>query len=414
MRAKNVVRALFNRGFCTLFLCYALACTCFAFVNVGMLLHATEDYGMDAVIVGSIIGIVSIVGLAMRPISAVVVDRINKKKILIFAFSLEALATLGFAFSGEYWMMYSLQILRGVAWGLISCAGAVSLVNLVGRDNLGVALGVYALGMVVGSSVAAAVVAPLGDAIGFSHAFVIAGCLSVVSALVALTLPLGKESVDINSSLVSVLGRIGSEIKTIRLKDLFSIECTPIMGISFAFQLCSTALGATYLVAFGRIDLGIANVGFAATVYNVIMYLSRPIYGRIMDIKGARWCVIPAFGGFACANLLVFFSTDMIGLYAAAAVYGLFAGGHSIAPRTMAIRRLGEGREAVASSTAGIGNDVGMFFGSMFVPAIATCFSGAYRNAYLVIALIACVGLIYALGYIYLYLKRHPDNRMGW
>ena len=72
---SNVIRkALLNRSFLTLFACYVLACTCFAFVNVGMLLHATEDFGMNAVIIGSVLGLVSIIGLFMRPVSAILVD----------------------------------------------------------------------------------------------------------------------------------------------------------------------------------------------------------------------------------------------------------------------------------------------------------------------------------------------------
>lgn len=76
---KQGIWLLLNRGFITLFCCYSLACTCFAFVNVGLLIHATEDYGMEAVVIGSVIGMVSIIGLMMRPVSAVVVDRFNRK-----------------------------------------------------------------------------------------------------------------------------------------------------------------------------------------------------------------------------------------------------------------------------------------------------------------------------------------------
>ena len=78
----TIKKVLFNRGFLTLFTCYSLACTCFAFVNVGLLLHTTEDFGMDAVIVGSVIGAVSLIGLCMRPISAVVVDKVNRSMCL--------------------------------------------------------------------------------------------------------------------------------------------------------------------------------------------------------------------------------------------------------------------------------------------------------------------------------------------
>lgn len=411
---SNVIRkALLNRSFLTLFACYVLACTCFAFVNVGMLLHATEDFGMNAVIIGSVLGLVSIIGLFMRPVSAILVDALNRKRILVFAFALEALATFGFAYADQYYLMYALQCMRGIAWGLINCAGVVVLVQIVGREDFGMASGIYALGMVIGSSIASAVVATLGDMIGFTATFNMASCMTALAALLAMTLPI-KGTTAPKDEQAPQQESIMDKIKAIRFRDAFSIECAPIMGISFAFQLSTTALGATFLVAYGRIDLGIANVGIAATLYNVIMYVTRPVYGRIMDKYGARWCIIPTFIGFIAANIIAANSSDMTGLLIAAVVYGLCSGGNAIAPRAMAIRRLGPGREAVAASTAGIGNDLGMFLGNVLVPAVAVASGRFYRNAYLVIALIACIGLAYSLLYTRLYIKKHPDNSMQW
>lgn len=413
----TIRKVLFNRGFLTLFICYSLACTCFAFVNVGLLLHTTEDFGMDAVIVGSVIGAVSLIGLCMRPISAVVVDRVNRKHVLVFAFALEALSTFGFAYADQYYLLYLLQIMRGIAWGLISCAGVVLIVDIVGREDIGMASGIYALGMVIGSSIAASVVASLGDAIGFVITFIIASMLTTAAALLAATLPFKHKIIappPAQAEKTAFLAELARQIKSIRPSNFFSLECAPILGISFVFQLCATALGATFLVAYGRVDLSIANVGIAATTYNVIMYFSRPIYGRIMDKYGARWCIIPTFVGFIAANFIAYSSSDVTGLLIAAVVYGLCSGGYSIAPRVLAIRRLGPQKEAVASSTSGIGNDIGMFLGNILVPAIAASFGGFYKNAYLVMALIAVAGLAYCSIYILIYKKHHPDNSIHW
>ena len=78
-RPDKITKVLFSRGFITIFIAYSLACLSFAGVSVGLLVHATEDFGMDAVIVGSIIGTISIIGLIMRPFSAVIVDKFNRK-----------------------------------------------------------------------------------------------------------------------------------------------------------------------------------------------------------------------------------------------------------------------------------------------------------------------------------------------
>lgn len=411
-RPDKITKVLFSRGFITIFIAYSLACLSFAGVSVGLLVHATEDFGMDAVIVGSIIGTISIIGLIMRPFSAVIVDKFNRKGCLITAYALLAVSTVGFTFASTYEAMYASQIIRGISWGLVNCAGYVLLADVCGRNNLGISNGFYALGMVVGQSIASAVVVTLGDTIGYTLTFSIAVCMAVLAVLVILTLPYKRFKVEepADKKEISII----AHIKQLRLKDVFAVECAPIMGLGFVFQICVTALGATYLVAFGRIDLNIANIGIAATIYNVIMYFTRPMYGRLMDTKGARWCVIPAFIALIVANALVATANDITMVYVAAAIYGLGAGGYTIAPRTMAMRRLEKGREAVASSTVGIGNDIGMTLGSILVPAIATMAGGFYRDAYWALAGIALIGLCYCMIYVYLYLKRHPENKMRW
>ena len=408
----SVWKVVLSRGFLTLFIGYSFACLSFAGVSVGLLVHATEDYGMDAIIVGSIIGTIALIGLIMRPFSAVIVDKFNRKGVLVTAYALLAVSTVGFTYASTYEMMYASQIIRGVSWGLVNCAGYVLLADVCGRANLGVANGFYALGMVVGQSIASAVAVSLGDAIGYEKTFLLAVGMAVIAVLVILTLPYKKLKGEDAAPKKDV--SIIAHIKGLRLKDIIAKECVPIMGIGFVFQLCVTALGATYLVKYGRVDLDIVNVGIAATIYNVIMYVSRPVYGRIMDTKGARWCVIPAFVALCLANACAAMATDMTMLYVAAVIYGVGAGGYTIAPRTMAMWRIEKGREAVAASTVGIGNDVGMMLGSVLVPAIAAAAGGFYRNAYWVLAVFAIAGLVYCLVYVYLYLKRNPDNKMRW
>lgn len=408
----KITKVIFSRGFLTIFIAYSLACLSFAGVSVGILVHATEDFGMDRIVVGSIIGTIAIIGLIMRPFSAVIVDKFNRKSVLITAYVLLAVSTVGFTFASTYAAMYASQIIRGVSWGLVNCAGYVLLADVCGRNNLGISNGFYALGMVVGQSIASACVVSLGDSIGYTATFGLAVIMAVLAVIVILTLPYKKfkGEEDPNAPKVSII----AHIKGLRLKDVFAIEAAPIMGLGFVFQICVTALGATFLVAYGRSDLSIANVGIGATLYNVIMYFSRPFYGRLMDTKGARWCVIPAFIGLIGANAVAAMATDINMLYVAAIIYGLGAGGYTIAPRTMAMRLLAKGREAVASSTVGIGNDVGMILGNLLVPAIATMAGGLYRDAYWAMAAIAVAGLVYCLVYVFIYIKRHPENSMRW
>lgn len=149
------------------------------------------------------------------------------------------------------------------------------------------------------------------------------------------------------------------------------------------------------------------------TVHNVIMYFSRPVFGRIIDKKGARWGLIPGFFAVAVANLVTAASTDMWGLLLASIIYGI-GGGGLIGSRTMAIKGAPDDRIGVAGNTYLMGSDIGQTLGPIVFTGIAALVGGMYRPAYIILGVVPLVGFVIWMIFIKVLLKRHPKNEMGW
>ena len=404
---QSVFKVLLNRGFLTLFIGFCCMSIGYSFVATGIMVHATEDFGLDQVVVGSIISTLSLIVMITRPFAAIISDKFNRKKILVLGLALMAIATIGFAFANNYVELYACQIIKGVAFALCMCVSGVMVADIVGREEFGVATGVFMLGPVVGTSVASAVVVSLGDAIGYTYTFLIGGAVVLLGIALVLTLPYVHKKNEDKKTFIE-------HVKAIRLGDFFAVECVPIAIMSMIIQILVVGTGVTYLLMFGRVDLDIANVGIVGTISAIIMYFSRPILGRIMDKFGARWCAIPTFVGFIITSILYATSQDMTGLIIGAIVFGTISGGYGVVGRTMSLRRSKPGHEAAGTQTNGIGSDIGMVIAGTLVPAIAVAFGGSYRPVYYCMAILAVIGLIYVIVYSVIYLKRNPENKMNW
>ena len=83
----------------TVFIGNILVCISFNIINAGLVVHFTEDYGMNAAIVGTVVSLFSFLSLIMKPISSPIIDRFDRKKLLILAYVILAAGTIGMAFA---------------------------------------------------------------------------------------------------------------------------------------------------------------------------------------------------------------------------------------------------------------------------------------------------------------------------
>lgn len=404
--SKNIVQVIFSKNFLILIVSYLFACLAFSSVGSEFVTYGTDELGMEAVVVGSIAGMVSMIGLVMRPITAIIVDKFNRKKMLAVGYGLLTLSSVMLIFTRSVGGLYAAQIVRGAAWALQNCAGFIMVGEVVDKDDLGMAMSVYSMAQVIASSFSAVLILGIANSLGFSASFVATSIFTAISLILTLMLPYQSKVKE---------GQAGflQSLKTIRLGNLFSIECLPILVISFAFQFVSIMMGASWVVKFAKSELSILNAGLFATVANLIMYVTKPYFGRVMDKYGARWCVYASGLGYGAACLVMARSTSMTGLILAAVLYGVLCGGNAMAGRTMAMKRMPVDKQAVASSTVGIGNDIGMTVANILIPVWAGMFGG-YRGVYNIMAVISVAVIVYGALYGRFYVKKHPDNEMKW
>ncbi len=406
-KKKNVLQVLFSRKFLTLFVAYVAGCFAFSCIGSVFVKYGTDYLSLNPVAVGTVAGMVSMIGLIMRPISALIVDRFNRKYMLLLSYGLLALSSVVLFVTNSLAGLYAAQIIRGVGWNLHNSAGYIMVGESVDKDDLGTSISVYSMAMIIASSFSAVLILGIANAYSYKACFIATFLFGLLAFLLICTMPSnGKIRLHSDKS-------FAEDLKSIRLSNIIDLRCLPIIVITFGFQFVSTIMSASWVVKFADAELGILNAGLFATVANVIMYFTKPLFGKIMDKFGCRWCVFASGVGYAGACLIAARSTTMTMLLVAAAVYGLFCGGNAMAGRTMAMKLMPNDRQAVGTSTVGLGNDIGMTLANIAIPVWMGAL-GSYASVYNVMAGISAAIVVYAIIYGRIYLKRDPENVMHW
>ncbi len=404
-KKKNTLQVIFSRGFLTLFLCYIAACLCFSCTGSVFVKYGTESLGIDAVSVGAVAGMVSMIGLFMRPVTAVLVDKFNRKHMLMLAYGLLAVSCVMLVFTSTVGGLNAAQLVRGAAWAINNSAGFIMVGELVDKEDLGTAMSIYSLAQVIASSFSAVLILGIANSFGYQTCFWATAVFGLLSLLLAASIPY-KSAVNKDET-------VWDGLKKIRIGNLFSLECLPILVISFTFQFVSALMGASWIVKVASAELNIANAGLFATICNLIMYVTKPLFGKVMDKYGARWCLLCSGLGYAAACFIVGSANGIGMMYIGAVVYGVMCGGNAMLGRTMAMKRMPKDHQAVAASTVGIGNDIGMTLANIAIPLIATTY-GTYRVAYYAFAVLSLAVIVYGFIYGKIYISKHPENEMGW
>ena len=252
----------------------------------------------EIALTGIILSLFGFVNSPLQPLTGRLSDRLARRKIFVlFGLSVLALASFAYSFATEYWHLFGLRILQGVA-GAFIIPTTVALVNDLATDqNRGGNMGTYntfrLVGFGAGPVAAGAVVAagpysfslgPLAASFsGFDAAFYFAAFTATVSLLLVLFTirdpDLDPADPESETGGIRILARSDDRI----LNPVFTL------GVVAFFMAVGIALFATLGdIVNDRLNQGPTMFGlqFAAFVFAQIL-LQAPI-GRATDFYGRK------------------------------------------------------------------------------------------------------------------------------
>ncbi|OMF92543.1 MFS transporter [Paenibacillus sp. FSL R7-0337] len=357
--------------------------------------------GTTVAMAGFIVGLFALTSLCCRPFSGIMADRLSNVSILKWSNIIIGIGLLGFTVTTNVTLLILFRIIIGVGFAFSGTSQIALASKYIPNDKMGEGIGYLGMGMVVGSAVAPGLGLAIADAYGMESAFLISAVLSGVAF--ALLCFFKDEK------------RRTAEKKRISFNDIIALKALPFTLVSSSFSFVN-GIVASYLILYAD-EIHVAGISIYFTVYAIVLFVARPLAGKLMDRKGIRVVVIPGLILTAAAMFFLGRSSSLMFILITGAVRALGQGAGQPALQTGVIEIVGKEKSGVATSTYYLGGDVSQGIGPMAGGFIVQSIAGV--NGYTTLFDV-CGGLVLCALVYFVFITRkskaykpHAKNGIG-
>lgn len=354
----NKKSTIWSRNFICVLIANSLLVLSHNSVNTLVSTYATH-LGAGPKVMGLLTGMFFGVALAMRPVAGPITTRVDKRKLMLFVYSLGCVVNIGYALFHSITPFVIFRFFNGIQYALVGSLSITIAGDSLPPEKMASGLGVFGIGGAATTAIAPSIGIWLKDYgtalrdvdLGFTFVFILA----------AVSLGLGV----IPSYLLEPDKKSKEDLKDAG-KWYTNIASKYAVGPSVVIMLLviSYSLYNSYMVPFGE-EIGVSGIGVFFTVLACVLLCSRPLSGWLTDRFGLKKVLIPSTILFAASFVVIAnaksLAVILVGALLAAAGYGAA----NPATQSMCMQCETPVRRAVASNTLYIGMDLGFFLGPL-------------------------------------------------
>lgn len=378
---KNSKARLFSKDFIILsVLTFFLALVYFLSI-ITIPVYTVEELGTTQSMGGLAASIFVIGMLISRIFSGKYIDVIGRNKLFYTGIILFFLATLLYFLAENLYLLILVRFIHGCVGGMAMTVMQIAILDLIPKERRGEGISFYTLSMILATAIG-----PFLGVFITQHAdigIVFLVCSVITALCVILSFFVKVPQVVLTEEQISSL-------KGFHFKDFFEISALPIALIMAIMSFSYSSILA-FLTSYSmEIDL-MSAASFFFIVYAVVVLISRPLTGRLFDIKGENLIVYPSFILFTVGLLLLSQAHHVITLLLAAAIIGLGYGNLQSCSQAIAVKVTPPHRVGLATSTFFICMEGGLGIGPFLLGFLVPVFG--YRNMYLMLAVIVFISI---------------------
>lgn len=327
---------------------------------------------------GIVSGCYAAAALVVHPVSGLLCDTLNNRKLLLFSITGTFLSILGYSIATNVVFLIILRILHGLFFGISSVAGSAMALQYVPQSRLAEGVGYVGLANVLSQAIGPSIALALTERISYSLFFVVVAFMALAAVVI---LAVSK----INDSKDGRLQDIHFTLKGMLDKRIL------FYGFANALFSISNGLCNTYLAMMAE-ERAIAGASIFFVVVSCVLFFTRPIAGKLTDKVGANVVVLAAYVIAAVALFMLASAKSLPMLLVAAVFKALAQGSGQPALQAICIRKMGPEKRGVATSTWLLGGDIGNSVGPMMGGSIAEV--SGYGTMYISGGILASIGLV--------------------
>jgi MFS family permease len=354
---------LWTKDFILLFSINFFLTFIFYLLMVTMAVYAVQEFDASTSVAGLVAGIFIVGEIIARFFIGRKLDKIGRKKVLLIGLLLLTLTTPLYFINLGIIVLLITRFIHGVAIGIAGTAAGTIVAQIIPRTRKGEGIGYFSMSIALAAAFGPFIGLSLSQHATYQVIFTLCLALGLISLLTAVFLvvpELEKQPEE-------------REIRGFQLANFLEPRALPIALITLIVAFCySSVLSYINFYALERDLVEAASLYFI--VYSIVILLSRPFTGRLMDAKGANSVMYPAFFLFAAGMIVLSTATTSLSFLFAAVLIGLGFGNIQSCAQAIAVKLTAPHRMGFATSTyfnaldGGLG--VGPFLIGFIIPFI--------------------------------------------
>lgn len=312
-------------------------------------------------------------------------DIIGRKQSLRYGAILYLVSTLAYLVIPNIGVMFVVRLVNGFAYGMASTATNAIVTDYIPEDKKGLGINFYGLSTSLAAAIGPFVGMILLNLTNFRFIVEVSSALILLTTIATLILPV--RNLVLTPERKADLRHMTFD-NLIERNTIFIASIGFLMGFSYSSVL-------SFLSSYAKTIHLVGISSFFFVVYALVITITRPMAGRIFDVKGEDYVMYPSYISLAIGLVILGLTHSGFTLLVAGEFIGLGYGTFMSNGQAVALKMAPNAlRVGVSLSTYFIGLDLGIGVGPFVLGDIEKLMN--FRELYLLAAIIPVIaGLLY-------------------
>jgi len=362
---------------------------------VTMASYAIDTYGASTGLAGLVASIFIIGVLFGRLYAGRQIGNSGAKKMLIIGISIFIILSFFYYLNLNIYFLIAVRFIQGIGVGFATTATGTIIAQVIPPSRNGEGIGYFSMSNVLATAIGPLIGVSLINVFDYASIFIFSTSVSIVSLLLVHTIKVPK--IPSNHATANKAGMF-------KISDFFEKNAIPISVTVLVAALAYSGILSFITTYANEIKLPEAG-GYYFLVYAIIVLLSRPITGKLMDLKGANSVAYPALVLFAIGMVIISQAVSGFVLLLGAVFVGLGYGNFQSCTQAIAIKVTPLHRMGLANSTYFIFLDLALGLGPLVLGLLIPYIG--FRSMYLLLSIIVILSL-----FVYFVLHGKKDKKL--
>ena len=373
----------FNINFITNFLVYL----CMYLLIVIIASYTKSEYHASDSMAGLVSGLFIIGSLIGRFITGKYVNKIGPKLILIIGLILLIITQLFYFIEGALAILMFTRLVNGIATGVTTTATGTIAAYATPQERKSEGISLFSLSLVIGAAIGPFFGLLLINTFPIQLLFLLCLMCGIISFIISFFI---KLNIDTTRDIIKPQT---TESKKFNINNYIAKEALPVAIIMLLAGLSYSSI-LTFLQFFAQ-EINLVTISsYFFIFYAIASLITRPIAGRMMDLKNENVIAYPAFIFLILTFLTLSITNNSWLLILAGLLLGAGYGNISSCMQAIAIKVSPPAKYGIATSTYFIGLDLGLGFGPYILGFVTSAVSFAQLYAIMGV-LVLITGVIY-------------------